>query len=362
MTPPKTPLFSFQRLFFVISALAMGSLSCASQESLGAGALSLVSEGVLNDPGNKSLRFDILDFGFGEFCAEMLRRGAPIKTTDNGPVTGRFFASGCRTQVLRAPSRQGLLVTYEGQGYGWTPLTQRVGFRAQGTLEYAVDFQRFDNRLYVYFRPRGVDSTRFEPTLLESPLAQVGIALSGVNPQSVGQELISQQLQRGFTVLRHSEKGETEFSAGILAPGTRPFRPYRVEHTQWRTALNQRTSVQLGQQDFVGGIHVEGHPRLLRLHATLAGPAAVDVFIVPEEHARQLLEQYIHRPGPVSLARPPTLERTILRAQPLLANTTIPPGNYFLVLDHSRAAGRASPPGTEPPATVDYLVQLSAAR
>jgi hypothetical protein len=49
---------------------------CGNQESLGVSALSVVSAGVVNDPANKSLRFDLLKFGLERFCIEMQRRGA----------------------------------------------------------------------------------------------------------------------------------------------------------------------------------------------------------------------------------------------------------------------------------------------
>src|SRR5262245_29023744 len=72
-----------------LSALLLGA--CGNQESLGVSALSVVSAGVVNDPANKSLRFDLLKFGLERFCVEMQRRGAPLKLSDSEPVLGRFF-------------------------------------------------------------------------------------------------------------------------------------------------------------------------------------------------------------------------------------------------------------------------------
>src|SRR4051794_40922901 len=73
---------------------------CPSREQLGMGALSVLSEGVINDPANKSLRFDILKFGLDRFCFEMTRRGAPLKLSDEEPVLGRFFAETCSSRVV----------------------------------------------------------------------------------------------------------------------------------------------------------------------------------------------------------------------------------------------------------------------
>ena len=115
---------------------------CGNQESLGISALSVVSAGVVNDPANKSLRFDLLKFGLERFCAEMQRRGAPLKLSDNEPVVGRFFADSCQSRVLDQEKRQSVIESYSGKGYGWTNLTGRLGFTSSGSVEYAADFQQ----------------------------------------------------------------------------------------------------------------------------------------------------------------------------------------------------------------------------
>ena len=41
--------------------------------------MAILGSGVVNDPANRSLRFDMLKFGLDQFCAEMLKGGAPLK-------------------------------------------------------------------------------------------------------------------------------------------------------------------------------------------------------------------------------------------------------------------------------------------
>ena len=257
--------------------LALGVLAfgCGNPESLGVSALSVVSPGVINDPANKSLRFDVLEFGLSRFCTEMLRRGAPIKLSDHEPVLGRFFADGCQTQVIDQADRQSVVVRYSGKGYAWTNLTERLGFASTGLIEYAADFQQHGDDMYIYFRPRSVGAASFQTLLVESNLAQVGISLAGTNVEAIGHDIITRQLQRGFTVIRHAPRGDVEFSTGLVPLGQRPFRPFQVVNTDKLTLDNDRTEVHGGQQDFIGGVTV---PEDSRLYLTLSvdGARAVE--------------------------------------------------------------------------------------
>src|SRR5690606_25415083 len=148
--------------------------SCA-QERMGSRAIGVLSSGVINDPSNKSLRFDLLKFGLEQFCREMQRRGLALKMRDGDPNIGRFAATSCQSQILDEPNRQSILVRYAGRGFGWTNVTQRVGFESQGLVEYAPDFQMHGEAMYIYFRPRNVDATRFQTLLVESFVARTGI-------------------------------------------------------------------------------------------------------------------------------------------------------------------------------------------
>jgi hypothetical protein len=347
--------------------LACGVLSqaCGNRETLGLRAMSVVSAGVLNDPSNKTLRFDLLTYGMDRFCVEMLRRGAPIELSDHEPVLGRFFADGCSAQIIDNAERQSVVVRFTGRGYAWTNLTGRLGFSSTGLVEYAADFQLHPSpgeddgeSMYIYFRPRSVGQATFDTLLIESELARASVGVSGVDPRAIGKDMIERQLARGFTVIRHGASGEVEFSPGVVAVGQRPFRPYTVLNSTKLTIDNDRTEVHPGQQDYVGGLFVADAERRLFLSVSLDGAPAADVFVVPEADGQAMLRAYVTQPGPAPLLRAPLLDASVRAGEPLSLSLDIPPGNYFLVIDHSAAAGRSPPAAGPQAAKLDYLLQL----
>lgn len=127
----------------LLPCLALAALplsACGSRESMGDGSLRVLGAGVVNDPANKSLRFDMLKFGLDRFCEEMLKTGAALKLSDDQPVVGRFFAESCQSQVLDEEARKSFVVQYTGKGYAWTNVTGKLGFTSRGLVEYAPDF------------------------------------------------------------------------------------------------------------------------------------------------------------------------------------------------------------------------------
>jgi hypothetical protein len=331
---------------------------CASQEALGMSALSVVSAGVVNDPENKSLRFDLLKFGLDRFCQEMLRRGAPLKLGDAEPVAGRFFAESCQAHVIDQEQRQSVVVSFTGKGYGWTNLTGRLGFTSSGSVEYAADFQRRDDAMYIYFRPRSVGSISFQTSLVEAGLAQLGMGAMGVDPSAIGQDIVRRQIERGFTVIRHSAAGDAEFCTGLIPLGQRPFRPFQVKSSEKLTLDNDRTELHTGQQDFIGGLYVPEREQRLSLTLSLDGAPAVDIAVVSEADGRALLGTYVTQPGPTRLAQAPVAEAELRPGPPLHLEFNVPPGNYYLLLDHSAGVGRSNPPPGDQAAKIDYLAQL----
>ena len=135
-------------------AISLALAGCPSREGLGTSSMAVLGSGVVNDPTNKSLRFDLLKFGLDSFCEEMLKGGTSLKFSDDQPVMGRFFAAGCQTQILDEENRKSIIVQYQGKGYAYGHPIGRAGFEAAGLIEYAPDFQLHEGALYVYFRPR----------------------------------------------------------------------------------------------------------------------------------------------------------------------------------------------------------------
>ncbi|HMJ12312.1 MAG TPA: hypothetical protein VK524_12900 [Polyangiaceae bacterium] len=345
------------------SLLAVLLTACSSREELGRGALTILGEGVVNNPANKSLRFDILEFGLDRFCFEMLRLGAPLKLSDDQPVLGRFFAETCQSQVLD-DSRKSFVVQYSGKGYGWTNLSGRLGFTSSGLIEYAPDFQMHEGAMYIYFRPRNIDATRFNTLMVESSFAKAGMAVTGLNPDQLGRNLVQGQLQRGFTVIRYASSGETDFGLGYVQKGRKPFKPFSVQHSDKVTLANDRTEVHTGQQDFVGGFEVKEDDQALYLTLSADGAPAVDVLLLGKGAGDVMIDQYVKNPGPTSTAFTPALDEALTAGQLWKRYARVPKGVYYLLIDHSDRVGRSAPsaPASDDRAAkVDYLVQLGAA-
>ncbi|NRA33600.1 MAG: hypothetical protein HRU17_09695 [Polyangiaceae bacterium] len=342
--------------------LAMGLLltGCPSRDSVGLRAIGLLGEGVINDPKNKSLRFDILKFGLEQFCTEMGRRGAPLKMRDNDPVMGRFFTQSCQSQIIEGGDQQSFIVRFSGNGHAWTNLSGRIGFEASGLVEYAADFHLQGDAMYIYFRPRNVNAASFHTLMVESKLAQAGMAVTGVSSDQIGHDLLTGQLQRGFTVIRKNSEGEMDFGMGIIAKGRLPFRPFQIRSSDKLVLENDRTEIQVGQQDIIGGFRVKESGQALYLMLTLDGARSVDFFLVDRASGDRMLDQFHRRPGPAQLSSRPPMDE-LLHAGPAVARfLAVPPGEYYLVIDHSDGAGHSSPraTGNQSPATVDYLVQV----
>jgi hypothetical protein len=339
----------------------LGATGCPKKETVGIGAMGILGAGVINDPKNKSLRFDLLKFGLDQFCREMHERGAPLKLRDGEPVLGRFFATGCNAQVVDEENRKSFVVQYSGVGYAWTNLTQRLGFTSTGLIEYAPDFQLSNGAMYVYFRPRNVASAAFQTVLVESALARTGLTVAGVNPDQVGRDIVEGQLRRGFTVIRYGSTGETDFGVGYIPLGKKPFRPFLVESEDKIVLDDDRTEVHANQQDLAGGLVVAEDGKALYLTVQVDGAPAVDVFLVPKADGDQLIDRYVHVPGPSLLFGRPLLDATVPAGPAWKGTVAVPKGTYFLVVDHSPAVGRTSPPviqGDDRAARVDYVVEL----
>jgi hypothetical protein len=322
--------------------------------------MAIVGAGVINDPANKSLRFDMLKFGLSQFCDEMTKSGTPLKLADDQPVVGRFFAEACQTQVLDEEGRKSFIVQYRGKGYAWGSPLGRVGFTADGLVEYAPDFQLHDEAMYVYFRPRLSDTSSFRALMVESTLAQSALAALGMSPEALGKRIVDGQLRRGFTVIRHDQRGEIEFGMGMIPLGERPYRPYEVKTEDKRIVANDRTEVHTGQQDYLGAFSVEEDDQALYLTLTLDGSPSVDVLLVGEAQGHGLVDGYVRQPGAQAIPGPLLLDETLAAGQTFKRFVPVPRGKYYLVLDHSDRAGQGPKPDltADRPGKIDYLLML----
>lgn len=332
---------------------------CQVGAKTGRDAATIIGRGVVNNPSNKSLRFDMLKFGLDEFCNELMLRGAPLRLSDGQPVIGRYFGDACQAKSIDTLEKRTVVVQFDGRGYAWTAATGRLGFRARGLLELAPDFRVEKEAMYVYFRPVQVDTSDFELLMAERSLAQAAAALSGLSEKEVGQAIINAQLGRGFTAIRYDIDGHTDFALGLVDQGDTPFRPYSVLASPRATSANGRTEMFRGQQDYVGKIRVKKGEEV-SLTLNVEGTEAVDFALVTAKTAEPHLRAYLKTPGTQKVASVPTFLAQATSAAPTRARVRVKPGDYFLVLDHSAAWGKINPEDGSLPARVDYLIQTGA--
>jgi len=353
-------MHAFGRSWIFIAITLAAAPGCASRDSLGSSAVAVLGAGVINDPSNKSLRFDILKFGLDSFCTEMLKGGAPLKFGDDEPVVGRFFADSCQSQVLDDNSHKSFVVQYTGRGYAWTNVTRRIGFASRGVIEYATDFQLNDGAMYVYFRPRLIDGAAFQTTLVESALAVGGLAVAGVNANDLGKHIVESQLRRGFTVIRRDSSGAMDFALGLVPAGEVPFKPFEIKHTNKQLLANERTEVHVGQQDYVGAFEVKDSNQALYLTVALDGAPSADLLVVPKPVGDTLLDHYLQSSGGAALSTPALLDDSASLGGGLWQRfVSVEPGRYYIVIDNSAQLGKTAPDTSaadDAAAKVDYLL------
>jgi len=342
--------------------LGLGLPACGSRESMGDGSLRVLGAGVVNDPANKSLRFDMLKFGLDRFCEEMLKAGAALKLSDQEPVLGRFFAESCQSQIIDEEARKSFIVQYTGKGYAWTNVTGKLGFTSRGLVEYAPDFQLSDGALYVYFRPKAIDAAAFQLVSLDSPVAQAGIAAAAgsLSPDEIGKHVLDSQLQRGFTVIRYGNDGRTDFGLGYIPKGQKPYKPFDIT-TNKRVLVNERTEVHVQGQDYIGPLDVTDEGSALFVTLELDGADSVDYQLVTKLTGDAMLDRYVRSQGPCPLLAPPAFDASAVRAARTQQPVPLPVGQYFLVLDNSAALGHSQPPpgaAGDNAARVDYALLL----
>lgn len=340
--------------------LFLTMVGCRIDPGAGKGAATVIGEGVVNDPANKSLRFEMLEFGLHEFCHQLLISGAPLRLADDQPVIGRYFADSCRAESIDEIADNTIIVQFGGQGYAWTAGTGRLGFRAKGLLELEPDFRVHEDSMYVYFRPVQVDTSDFQIMMVENPLAEATVETTGLDAEELGQAIIDAQLGQGFTVVRYDADGHTDFALGLIDEGDAPFRPYQVISSPKRTAANGRTELYVGQQDYLGKLQTK-KGEAITITLEVEGTPAIDVALVPAQNGGAILNRYVRERGPRNPQGPLPFYTKASSVAPLKAEIPVPAGDYYLLLDHSRAFGRAKPDKDTLPARVDYLVQVGKA-
>ncbi len=284
-------------------------------------------------------------YGVPQMCPELLSRGVPLSLTPNGNTVGRFFPSRCSHQVNAATRT--VVLHFGGTGYTWTPVGGRVGFSADASVEYAMDWKAAKHRTtYVWgrfarmvapptFQLGGVENKAVSWAAHETPLGYVAATF--------GQQLGAGQLAQGFTVIHHPRRGD-DFSLGILYPPQVPVRPFDTTVGRRLVCANETTEVHVQQVDFLGPFAVVKQDQSLFLRLQVRSGPGVEVLVLEQTSADPWRESLqlgaALGPPPVapvaSFAVPAGLEQ---RQRLKLA-----PGRYYVVIDNSTKLGAVAPP------------------
>jgi hypothetical protein len=349
--------------------LAAAATLCATAAGCSAQGLVALMPGVINDPRNRTLRRELMSFGSGEFCKEATQRGAPLRINPDDPIVGRFFAKDCTYREL---DNGDVFVQIRGEGYGWAQASGRVGFRAAAAIQYNQDFLVDGSTMYVYFRPRAVQSSEFESLMVEKVQQSPFGGLLGTTAQDianrVGTQLFSRELGRGFTVIRDGD-GQTDFGVGIVEKGGHPARPFHVEGGKRLTLANERAEIQAQQVDFLGPFSIVDDGHALYLTMTVEGPEAVDVSVWRKDAVTPWIDTYVRQAGLAQPQGAPLVADVVRAKQAWQRTVPLPKGQYFVVVDNSSVLGSVSPPAPQPgvlgpaglPASLSYAVQVGKA-
>ncbi len=348
---------AFVRLLSAAFALSFVGASCG-QTSLA------VMPGIVNDPGNLSLRRGIFSFARGQICREVQKRSLPLKLREEDPATGRFFPMSCAAQELATGN---LFLQFGGYGYAWTNITKRIGFDASAAVEYDHDFLMDDSTMYIYFRERSTSATTFGSRLVELPPQAPTVGLPGGSPQgfldTVGAAILKKEISRGFTVIRDPD-GSVDFGLGIVEKGKRPASPYAGEKNGKLVLANERIEVHQGQRDHAGPFEVKGKGQALSLSVAVDGAPAVDVIVVHRGVGDAWLVQYTTTVALGPPPAPPVLDEPVTSGMVWRRTLPLPAGQYYVVFDNTAAAGRTAPPttaGDDRAALVSYAVEVGSA-
>lgn len=341
-----------RKLPFAAAAVVLlgvfGALACS-----GCGATAVCRTIGINDPGNRTMRREALSYGLGEFCKQMLSRNAPLKLADDAPIAGRFYPTSCHTREL---SSGDLMMDFDGWGYAWTNVSQKVTFTTSGVVEYNQDFRCSDNNaIYAYFPVKSVKSSSFAMHVIEQKLASLAPGWIQPFADKFGAEMLSTKLAEGFTVIRDSDN-QTDFDLGIIPLGKKPEHPFRVKSGSRLTYENARVEVHQNERDFIGPIRLE-KPGSLFITMTVEGQPAVDVFVIPKDEADVSMHWYFDVGEVTKLYAEPRITGVAQQGLEYRQTVPLPAGSYYVVLDNTLLAGQAAPQNANA-AAVSYVIEI----
>jgi hypothetical protein len=281
------------------------------------------------------------NFGAQKICPEMLKRGVPLKLDPAGNTVGRYFPTQCTHEVH--DDRQTVTISFGGTGYAWTPLAGRIGFSVTAAIEYAFDFRMEEDAVYVWgTRPTVVQAPNFQIGNVENKVVNWGLkSPAGYMVDQFGNQIVSSQLSSGFTVV-HTDAGD-DFSLGVLQPPALPRHPFDTSKGERFVFANETTELHYDQVDFLGPFQVEKSDMAMFFRMRADGPT-VEALLLPRGTG-DLWREGLQKGA--ALAPPPGQVIggfQVQAGQNVQKKMTLPPGEYYLVIDNSAAVGMVSPP------------------
>ncbi len=312
--------------------------------------------GTINDPANRTLRREILQYGIGQFCTELMKHSAPLKLADDQPAIGRFFPTTCETKQA---TNGDLVVSLTGDGYGWTNISKKVTFDMSGSIEYDQDFQLDGSTMYAYFRTKQIVKNDFKSRVIENSIASFVNQLTPIG-DNFGKQLLTGELQKGFTVIR-AKDGNADFGMGVVDVGKHPLKPYDVHGSSRITYENTRSEIHQNQRDYIGPISIEDSGRAIWVTTTLDGVDAADLIVLGKQDGEASLAAYIANGASAALTGNPVFSDVVQNGVQYMKPIKLPKGIYYLIFDNTPTAGRVAPPVTmldDRAATFTYIVQI----
>ncbi len=284
-------------------------------------------------------------WGAQRMCPEMLEHGGvALRLGDSAAATGRFFPKNCNHRVDDA--NRTVTVDFEGTGYAYVAPARRVGFSSTVSVEYRPDFQLSGDDVYVWARlNRVVAGPAFQLGYVENPIASAATSIGPIGQvaNQIGNQIVTSELTRGFTVV-HNEDSGNEFGLGIVLPPQRPRRPYDTSEDDAFTFSNETVEIFAGQRDYLGPFTLPESDQKLVLKLSVDGPNGLDVLVLQRGYGDAWREAYQTGRD----AGPPGLVLTSFPVGPgfTTRELKLPLGQYVVVIDNTAQVGTMSPSGT----------------
>ena len=160
--------------------------------------------GVIVNPSAELRWWLFSNFGAQRICPEMLQVSVPLRLQERATAMGRFFPQRCSATV--DDTSRTVTVRFGGTGYGFTPVSGRIGFAVDAAVQYRMDFRISNEGAYVWgIFNRATAGPTFRLLFVENKLAAVAAPFGGFT-NAIGQQVVRGGLTRGFTVLHTNSR------------------------------------------------------------------------------------------------------------------------------------------------------------